>query len=486
MRFSVTLLALPFLAGCTPSSDGRQMQLGRAESSLRTLQATGPTVEITVRDQAPVAWVVSPETDPDVFSFVCDRENPTTVEYSSDAGSLQFEVKGLDRKTFSIISADGRLAKNELRCLPPPARYRSSYDAARRSAGVYPDDLEPLVETYFEDGKPGVLVGVWKDGEEVYSRAIGLANVERGRQRTVADPFEIASLSKEFTAVAVMQLVEKELIDLDAPVATFYPELPWGQTVTIGHLLSHTSGLGNRTYTGEYTRKSAFDREKALKQLSLSTPDFEPGEAYQYSNAGMTLLALITEKVTGVPRAEYLTENILLPAGMSETRLLWQLTPEEIERYSAGYNVSAGEVTRLPMNMHPTASFGSGDLISTLTDIRRWHVALRENRLISDASFDLMIEPVRLPDGSVSERGLAFMVGSVAGQKLIYNSGDISTHTRHAFFADRDISVIVNTNADIDGNFDIGGRVRDQIIGKLMNTHSMELYSTTIDVRGDY
>ena len=171
---------------------------------------------------------------------------------------------------------------------------------------------------------------------------------------------------------------------------------------------------------------------------------------------------------------------------MAETRFLWELSEEELDFYTAGYIQSGTQTTRIPIRMDTTSSYGSGDIVSTLNDLRKWHDALRKHTLISQESFAKMVEPVILADGTISERGFAFNLGRVGGERIIYNSGDIYTHTRHAFLLDQDISIIVNANVDIEGNFDIAGRVRDQILGKMKNTYALGMYGTTIDVRRDY
>ncbi|MEO0608439.1 MAG: serine hydrolase domain-containing protein, partial [Pseudomonadota bacterium] len=256
--------------------------------------------------------------------------------------------------------------------------------------------------------------------------------------------------------------------------------------VTVRHLLSHTSGLGNRTYTADYTAHSPFNAEISLSQLAQANLAFKPGTAYQYSNAGMTLLALIVERVSGESREDYVRRQILAPAGMSETQFLWNLSDDDLNAYTAGYVQSGANIARVESRGHVTASFGSGDIVSTLGDLRKWHLALKSGSLLSESSLAEMVKPVVLADGSRSERGLAFMIGEAQGERFVYNSGDLYTHTRHAFFLHRDISVIVNANVDIEGNFDLAGRVRDQIIAKLENTPHLEMYGEAIDVRGDY
>lgn len=484
-----TWLIIGSLLGCVAcNSADRDAEIVTIDSAGGTeaLQSGTTSVFVDVEGSSEVEWSLDREAKPDVFSIVCKTNEPTLVRYRSDIGKLAFEVKGDDRIRFSIFGPDGDENLQELRCLPPPKRYQGSYDSERHTAGDYPDDLDPIISTYFEKSAPGVVVAVWQNEVPIYMRAEGLSNVSMDRERLVSDRFEIASLSKEFTAVAIMQLIERDELALDDTVARFFPRLKWGDKVTIRHLLSHTSGLGNRTYSESYTIDSPFDSQQALSQLTSTSLAFDPGADYLYSNAGMTLLALITEEVTGISREAYLKANVLEPAGMEDTEFFWKLSELERDVFAAGYSSSAGEITRMPPRMHPTASYGSGDLVSTLADLRRWHLALKSGSLISRESFALMIEPVQLSNGTRSQRGLAFEVGDVAGEKIIYNSGDIYTHTRHAFLAGRDLSVIVNTNVDIDGNFDIGGRVRDQFVGKLMNTKTMNLYGTTIDVSGDY
>jgi len=486
MGKSLIFLCMLGCSGCNPADRHADMIMSDGTDGYRTLESTTPSVLIQVEGRDDVEWILDPVAKPDVFSIVCEPEALTSVTYRSDIDELAFGAKGDDRFRFSILGPDGIETLQELRCLPPPKRYLGSYDPERDAAGVYPGDLDPIPETYFENDAPGVIVGVWQNEMPIYMRAKGLSNVSKNRKRLKHDLFEVASLAKEFTAVSIMQLIERDQLSLEDPVGRFFPNLTWGDRVTIRHLLAHTSGLGNRTYSASYTVNSPFDREEALNQLANTSLAFDPGTDYLYSNAGMTLLALIAEEVTGVSREVYLKKNVLGPAGMAETGFFWELSDHERDIFSAGYLVSAGDVTRMPSRMHPTASFGSGDLVSTLSDLRRWHVALKDGTLLSAGSFALMIEPVRLANGTVSQRGLAFMVGHVAGEKIVYNSGDIYTHTRHAFLADRDLSIIVNTNVDIDGNFDVGGRVRDQIIGKLMNSETMDLYGTIINVSEAY
>lgn len=476
---------LPFLAlGCSAQCYSVKSDLVQ-DATLAVLRADGPSVTIDVGG-VQTKRVVSFDESLDIFRLICDPSEKTTVVYSSGIDALTFEVLGLDRKYFSIIDENGLGAKNEIRCLPPPARYAGSYQPDRPTAATYPEDLDPLIETYFAPDRAGVLVGGWKNNKPIYQRAFGLANLETQRKRNLSDPFEIASLSKEFTAVAIMQLIESDQLGSDDPVATIFPNLPWGGDITIRHLLTHTSGLGNRTYHENYTALSKFNAEEALRQLGSTVPDFEPGSSYQYSNAGMTLLALIAEEISGESREDYIKEKILKPAGMAETRFLWELSEEELHFYTAGYVESGAQTTRVPIRMHRTASYGSGDMVSTLNDLRKWHNALRQHTLMSRESFAKMVKPVILADGTVSERGFAFNLGRIGGERVIYNSGDIYTHTRHAFFLDQDISIIVNANVDIEGNFDIAGRVRDQILGKMKNTYELDMYGTTIDVRRDY
>ena len=451
-----------------------------------TLESGGERVWISVDGGAEIPWTLAPEVEPDVFSTICAPDNPTKVRYRSASDEIVFEVSGTDRIRFAIVTKDARRAINELRCLAPRNAYQGDYSAGRPSAGLYPADLDPILQAYFDQNTPGAITGVWKDGESAYVEAIGLADVEAGRARSVEDPFEIASIAKEFTAVSVMQLVERGKLSLDDNVGRFFPRLPYGDTVKIKHLLAHTSGLGNRTYTSSYTIQSPFDPDAALEQLATSPLAFKPGASYEYSNAGMTLAALIAEKASGQSRADYIREHLLKPAGMTQTRFLAQLTDAERGRYLIGYSQSVGAPERMPERLHPTAPFGSGDLVSTLADLRRWHTALKDGSLISRATFERMITPVTLADGTVSQRGLAFMVGSVSGERLIYNSGDIYTHTRHAFLADRDLSIIVNTNVSPENDFDQSGRIRNQLIGKLMNTRFMQLYGEGIDVDGEY
>ncbi|WP_162789558.1 serine hydrolase domain-containing protein [Altererythrobacter sp. ZODW24] len=439
-------------------------------------------MSIFVNDNPALKWTLAPDVDPDVFKVECFPDKTTRVVYKSEIDEVVFDVSGDDRVALSVVDADGVKAANELVCTPPRIRYRGQYDADRPTAGQYREDIDPVLETYFSDGSAGVAAAVWKDGELVYRKSIGLSDVEANTARSFEEPFEIASVSKEFTAISILQLVEKGMLSLDDTVGKFIPELPYGDKVKIHHLLSHTSGLGSATQAENKSILLPFDRADVIKALQENGPAFEPGSAYRYGNAGMTMLAMIAEDVSGIDRTTYVRKHILEPAGMTETRFLWELSDEEHARFIKGYRLERDELSLTHQDFHPTNPFGAGDLVSTLSDLHKWHLALKDGTLISRSMFDRATTQVLLTDGTKSYRGFAFMIGWANGTKMVYNSGDINTHTRHAFAAAEDLSIILNTNVSFADDGGMPSTVRNQINGKLMSTQMLDFYGQTIDL----
>lgn len=251
-------------------------------------------------------------------------------------------------------------------------------------------------------GTPGLAVGVWKNGKVVYARGFGVL-AEGGRQRiTPATVFHVASISKTFVAIGVLQLMEQGKVKLDDPVTTYVPYFqlkdPGYRAITIRQLLSHTAGMPDVTdygwYKPEYDDKAL---ERYIRGLKDSTLIARPGEKWQYSNIGFELLADLIANVSGEPFEVYVQRHILTPAGMRHSTFL--MTDVDSANFATGHIQGKNGIERSAYYPYNRRHAGSSTLHSNLEDMLRWgaiNVArgtLDGKQILKPATYDLAWKP---------------------------------------------------------------------------------------------
>jgi D-alanyl-D-alanine carboxypeptidase len=242
---------------------------------------------------------------------------------------------------------------------------------------------------------PAVSIAVVENGKLAYARAAGLEDVAAKRAATTRTRFRIASITKMFTAVCVLQLVDAGKLKLDDPLAAILPALPHAREVTIRQLLMHTSGIpnyGDAAFAdGSVTHKTT---PAAIVASMLRKPlEFAPGTKYAYSNTGYVLLGLVVEKLARTPLAAYETTHIFGPAGMRETGAG---DPPPGPGIATGY--ADAEATPVP-KYDASWLYADGDIISTAADVARFDIALMRGTLVRPQTFALMREhPVETPE----------------------------------------------------------------------------------------
>ena len=298
--------------------------------------------------------------------------------------------------------------------------------------GTIPEQLDQyLTKEQFQ----GVVL-VQKDDEVVFKKGYGLAAPDL--PNTPSTHYHIASLSKTFTAIAIMQLVEKQLLSVDQPIDAFFPDYPESNTITVGHLLSHSSGIP------DYLRPEfAFDYSKEWKPEDIVnvTQDaellFTPGDSFHYSNTGYVMLGMIIEKVSGLAYADYIAEHIFRPSGMENSTFTLQ---EGIPAAVGHVKGEAGPV------MNSTAAFAAGDIISTVEDLALFDRAIRDHVLIS-AETDLLMGTTHAKKFPY-RYGYGWYTQDVMGYDAVGHSGGYPSGFRHyvARLLDEGITVIVLSN----------------------------------------
>jgi D-alanyl-D-alanine carboxypeptidase len=291
----------------------------------------------------------------------------------------------------------------------------------------------------------GVAIGVARNGKVIYSHGFGSSSLELGTPITAGTIFRIGSLTKQFTAAAVVQLAERGLIRYEDPLSKFFPDFPDGSKVTVRELLNHTSGIHNFVENkGFGERETRFfhttDQMVQFIESQVTLFDFTPGTAWSYSNSGYYLLGAIVEKVSGETLRHYLRAHIFTPVGMANTEV--DDETEVVRNRAAGYDLDGSTPSgfRNASYVSLTVPGGAGSLRSTVGDLLRWDHALFGGQAVSAADVKEMITPGRVADGRTvgqarflsqpgppppAEYGFGLMIGDDHGHHYIGHAGGI-------------------------------------------------------------
>ena len=302
---------------------------------------------------------------------------------------------------------------------------------------------------------PGIGLAVVRNGKIAKANGYGMANVE---VRTPVSPktiFEAGSISKQFTATAIMVLAEEGKLDLDDSIAKYLPEASSEQkAVTIRHLLTHTSGIADVSDGTDETNgvKGVVDfhreyTEDELARAYLAQPLVsQPGTKWSYCNACYDLLGFLIHRVTGKPYGDFLRERIFAPLGMTTARVFSYT--DIIPNRASGYGLVDGAWKNAPQWWSLSiASGAAGGLWMNVLDLSKWDAALYSERIIKRSSLDAMWTPVRLDDGSAYPGGMGWFIANAKGHRLVFhtNGGPGSSGVISRYLDDR-LTIIVMTN----------------------------------------
>jgi D-alanyl-D-alanine carboxypeptidase len=286
--------------------------------------------------------------------------------------------------------------------------------------------IDALMAAAYPADQPGAVIIVSRNGRVLLRKAYGMASVELGVPMQPEHVFALASISKQFTAAAILKLAEEGRLSLDDDITRFLPDYPThGARVTIEHLLTHTSGLSGLSETSDL--RAVATQESPLVDVLGDwvkdlPPDAAPGERWAYSNWGYALLGSIVERASGMTYAAYLEQRIFAPAGLTET--FYGDRRRVIPLRVPGYEMQG---TRLVNITQPRSRIflpgGAASLVSTVDDLARWDEALRGERVLSKASLDRMFTSYRLKDGTLTNYGYGWDLGAYAGHRVQEHAG---------------------------------------------------------------
>jgi CubicO group peptidase (beta-lactamase class C family) len=309
-----------------------------------------------------------------------------------------------------------------------------------------------LEQTYSPD-RPGASVVIMEKGEIVHQQGYGLANVELGVPISPDTIFRVGSVTKQFTAAAIMLLQQRGELSVNDPIGKFLPDYPThGHQITIEHLLTHTSGIMSYTnipgYMDQEIRRD-LTTEELIEVFENQPMEFAPGDKWNYNNSGYVLLGAIIEAVSGQSYEDFIAENIAGPLDLESTLYGG---PKLIPNRASGYGTDdEGNIVNADF-LSMTQPHAAGSLLSTTGDLVDWHKALTGGEFIHDESYELMTTPVGLNDDESYPYGFGLGISELRGQRLIHHGGGIHGFSCYSLWLpDQDVYVAVLTNGATEG-----------------------------------
>nr|HEX4313077.1 serine hydrolase domain-containing protein [Kofleriaceae bacterium] len=313
------------------------------------------------------------------------------------------------------------------------------------------DFIEPIADRIANqlvaDGEvAGLTIGIARKNGSVFVKAYGLADINGKVPATPTTIYRIGSLTKQFTAAAILQLVDAKKITLDDDILLYAKVDTGGRVVTLRHLLNHTSGIPNYTDTADFPEwsKAARTPQELVDHATKMLWEFEPGTHFHYSNTGYVLLGMVIEKVSGQRYADYLRDHVFAPAHLTATRYCDDIHTADRAR---GYAIKNDQLVDAdPLDL--TTPFSAGALCSTVPDLLAWQQALASGKVISPASYAVMSTP---PTTTKSDYGMGVLVDTFEGHREIWHNGGINGFISelHAF-PDDGVTIAVLTNSEGD------------------------------------
>ncbi|MFZ2055442.1 MAG: serine hydrolase domain-containing protein [Candidatus Aminicenantales bacterium] len=334
---------------------------------------------------------------------------------------------------------------------------------AKRGPGV--KQVDALFSGLISDREPGAAVLVANDAGVVFERGYGVTDFRTGQRIDARTNFRLASVTKQFTATAVMLLVRDGKLHYEDSLADIFPDFPeYGRAITIRHLLGHTSGLPdyedlippvNPTLpVGQVQIKDVGVLDLLKKERSGK---FMPGTRLTYSNSGYVLLGLLVQRVSGRPFAEYLHDRIFVPLKMTGT-LAYESGKKDVPNRAYGHTREGG-LWRETDQSPTSATLGDGGVYSSLSDLLKWDEALRRHTLLSEAEMRPALTPVRVlegppsePDGAPADYGFGWFLNPWNGRARMWHYGETAGFRTaiHRFTEDGLTVIVLCNRADLD------------------------------------
>lgn len=337
--------------------------------------------------------------------------------------------------------------------------------------------IQPLL---IASGAASVSVAIVENGTTVYAKAFGMANIAGNRAADTSTRYAVGSVSKQFTAAAILLLQEQGKLSLDDKVGKYFPELTRANEVTIRELLSHTSGYEDYApqdyiipaWTHPITPREILDKW-ARKPLN-----FDPGTRWQYSNTNYVIAGEIFEKASGQPLVSFLKEKIFEPLGMSTAGDCDARSPRDASSYTRYALGPPRPVGREASGWY----FAAGELCMTPSDLAKWDVAFIQKKILSPQSYAEFTREVKLADGKPTHYALGLSVGESNGTPVVSHSGEVSGFvTLNTLFPAKGVAIAVCSNED---GVNLIGPVSSQLASAILNPQALAPETELQQIRG--
>ena len=342
-------------------------------------------------------------------------------------------------------------------------------------------EFDKIITTEFKPEEPGGVVLIAQKGKVIYKKAFGMANLELNVPMREEMVFNIASQTKQFTAVAILQLAEQGKLSLQDEITKYLPDYPVNELkITVENLLTHTAGIpvsDAAAMTRLQGEKRLVTLQEIINTFKDRPLDFAPGTKMVYSNNGFMLLGAIIERVSGISYPQYLEKNLFKPAQMAETHFGDDYII--IKNRAASYIYSRAESRFLnALNGKVELAYSAGAIQSTADDLFKWQQALLANKLIKKESLAKARTEYKLPNGKGVNYGYGWFIGNIQGSPIIEHGGNMGGFMSHAIYLPReDVYVLLLYNFRVPNRLPefLAGDLAALAIGKPFNIKEIAL-----------
>jgi CubicO group peptidase (beta-lactamase class C family) len=343
-------------------------------------------------------------------------------------------------------------------------------------------ELDRILSEQFKPGDPGCAALVAVKGQIIYKKAFGMANIELDVPMQPDMVFRIGSITKQFTAISILQLMEQGKLKLDDEITKFIPDYPTnGHIITIEHLLTHTSGIKSYTNVKEFGKLSRTDMkpEEVVDLIKSQPMEFAPGTKWNYNNSGYFLLGYIIEKITGKTYQEYLEENIFKPLGMNGSLYGNDITI--VKRRASGYAPGKDGVVNSEF-LSMLLPYAAGSIQSTVEDLFKWNQALHSYKLVKKETLDRAFTEYKLLNGKGTSYAYGWFLSGLQGSPTIEHGGGINGFLTNAIYLPReDVFVALFTNSTIKAPDFTSQKMAALAIGKPLIINKIVLTEAELD-----
>lgn len=351
--------------------------------------------------------------------------------------------------------------------------------------------FDDILACHAQENAPGIAVLASQGGKLLYRNARGLANAELNVPLTEETVFHIGSVTKQFTAAAILILQEQNKLSLDDDLHRYLPDWPTeGHRVTIKQLLSHTSGLADYTANQEIFKTRLQEFMSLDDMLALFAQDpmvAAPGEAYHYSNTGYVVLGKVIEVASGQPYGEFLQQQIFDKLAMKHTQLAGrQLIPGRANGYTHSatsmMNDNRTEQYRNAMLIDMQWTHAAGAIASTIDDMLTWFTALKDGKVISADSYQQMSTPARLNDGTLTRYGYGLDIGPIYNSNTISHQGSVpGFFSWSVYFPQEDLYVVALSNNDSLHSGPVAAHIAGEHLGLIPSFNPVKLDASELN-----